>query len=100
MEYKFRAWDGYKMYSPTIEGTADISEYLNEVEYLMQWTGLVDKNGKEAYEGDIYTCGYKRSDGTHKYGDYNLIEDIRDFDTEDEFEIIGNKFANPELIKL
>ena len=57
-EIKFRAWDGEQMISPDYinrQGCAcwksnSIPETTNKV---MQFTGLVEKNGKEIYEGDI-----------------------------------------------
>jgi hypothetical protein len=83
--------EGYEVEFPIAE--------LNCTGYSwMQFTGLRDVKGLDAYEGDIYNCGYKYSDGTHKYGDRNIIKDIRDFDPEDSFEIIGNIHQNPELL--
>lgn len=72
----------------------------------MQFTGLTDdsKQKKEAYEGDLIKC---------QLGCVRVIEFIggafvgvdpdRDFDdlvlSEYHFEIIGNKFQNPELLE-
>lgn len=89
---------------------------------LMQFTGLMDKNGKEIYEGDIvkykYLSGFSCEDEDYKIhgieqkpkvvefkdGEfypketYNYCEDgfyaSRYFD----FEIIGNIYENPELL--
>lgn len=68
---------------------------------LMQFTGLLDKNGKEIYEGDIYKWGntppeYKE---IPRYPDrlFHLIGE-RVLLPED-IEIIGNIYENPELIK-
>ncbi len=69
---------------------------------VMQYTGLKDKNGKEIYEGDIRKDGHyvkywgeKACFGWYKTPFGFII--TTDF-AEEEIEVTGNIYENPELI--
>ncbi len=93
---------------------------------LMQFTGLLDKNGKEIYEGDVLCCPHYPSNGSWHYLYHKVMWDERlslfktvsignregeeitahgnpmlwvYLKSEKEAEVIGNIYENPELIK-
>ena len=125
-DIKFRVWDNENKemlevqeldFEPTFYGgriairTDQYNDYFDtEDMILMQYTGLKDKNEKEIYEGDIikykdiqkgvveYSEQYAQfilketgsiADECEALGEFNIKV----------FEVIGNIYDNPELLK-
>lgn len=113
-EIKFRAWNpltkkfDYSGQSLQLnyKGIWFGSFAANLTDYLQQYTGLKDKNGKEIYEGDIALLhGYYRIDVRFKNGMFLLDAPTNHGDVEeilynrlDTCEIIGNIYETPELL--
>lgn len=125
-EIKFRAYDviNKKMYPvafPTwnglVEGKIDFVNHTVEVidedgddkPVLMQFTGLVDKNGKEIYEGDVVIWVINDISETgivefpHGFGGYDLKNLGDDHHVcndwlRGEYEVIGNVYEGDKEV--
>ena len=126
-EYKFRAWDkkdkemisekdilafyprsktieilGKKFVRCYTEYTQMHEEHESDV-VLMMSTGICDKNVKEIYEGDILRFTHEREDFINT--DARIAVEIPkiyymiDNPYNHSFEVIGNIYENPELLK-
>src|SRR5690242_192549 len=105
---KFRAWDG-KEFLPLTREVACIDDegcLRSRIEGIVfsQFTGLLDKNGREIYEGDV--LGYPGKVRAVVYWDSGAF---KTFDGEFRFfmedsdlslaEVIGNIYEHPELVR-
>jgi hypothetical protein len=97
-EIKFRAWDKKnKKWITTFNlvggGRWSFLQGKPEEYEIVQFTGLKDKNGKEIYEGDVLL-----SPGNYKwevkFEGQGYIPSCMD-----EFELIGNIYESPDLLK-
>lgn len=123
-QIKFRAWDDEKKEMIAVQGLTfeyqnkptvieNIGEeFKQDVGWLpvMQFTGLLDKNGKEIYEGDVVRF---RFEDYEEWTNYQVVWRDAGFSANEigethhftlfssaAFEIIGNIYENPELLKV
>ncbi len=133
MEYEFRAVDkdsgklvygdlihNQKVTSTGLEPRTMVGGYEVKPETVGLCSGLVDKNGKKIYAGDIIRweffdmdcyigwhgwvkriCEVKFKDGAFRISEYPCyLDSCYDFDEEHScLEVIGNIYENPELLK-
>lgn len=122
-EIKFRAWDkqnkkmlilcrlGLRGFSHQSWSPSPISNehHFDCTLEIMQFTGLLDKNGKEIYEGDIVLYEDRRWEVVFEYDRWDMkrgenyirYDDLADdpgYTTWEYCEIIGNIYENPDLL--
>lgn len=81
----------------------------DEEQIFMQFTGLLDKNEKEIYEGDIFAIDGEvlpcpvtyEGDGFILKNSKHLSEAFGSWERrQNKYEVIGNIYQNPELTSL
>jgi uncharacterized phage protein (TIGR01671 family) len=116
---KFRVWDGQQIIFPDYITNGGIAYWKeNSIpecskDTVMQFTGLLDKDGEEIYEGDIirildnFKGRHQISKVIFEHGRFkatpfymNHYDYPSDFlEGLNECEVIGNIYKNPELLK-
>lgn len=101
--FKFRVYDekkncwvvDYIQYYP-------MDTFVKQGHTIQQFTGILDKNLREIYEGDyvkakngiVYTCKYSNEEAAFILEFVDSFVYLSDFDS---IEVVGNIFDNPEL---
>jgi len=112
-EIKIRCWDGVGNHGMQyFESLQEIADYYRGHKYQaeMLFTGLVDKNGKEIWEGDILVkfCPCCSKDLTGEFTEIKemifkdgkfVLKDANYHYDLNRYEVIGNIYENPELLE-
>lgn len=111
-EIKFRAWHpkgteangrlGYEYTYWKLGSGLDNTVFFHQALAVEQFTGILDKNGKEIYDGDIVVTNESdwKAKVVYDRGGFFCVDTKGGFSSECEWEkceVIGNIHENPEL---
>lgn len=119
-ELKYRVWDGTRIVgeydAAIVDGRPYVCNGLDPIEpypegsEIILYTGLNDQDGKEIFDGDIIEADFYdihlTSEVFFDEGAYSVVfEDDGQYVNSclfelDNIRVVGNKFENPELMKV
>lgn len=113
-QIKFRFWRDNKMQIAHAMNAYDDNNFAGDGEILMQFTGLLDCEGKEVYEGDIIeeynspiyreVVAWDSENGAWGYfssqGNYNWAHEWGESQGTplSQMKVIGNLYEHPQLL--
>lgn len=100
-EIKFRIYDKAEKRMKFLDSIWNMPDPSYDFDEIQQFTGLLDKHGKEIYEGDIVITQDKlKYEVVFDQGSYKVKTGSGNYNFYPQYsEIIGNIYENPDLLK-
>jgi hypothetical protein len=100
-DIKFRKWEPVN--ARMIDWTEILQGWYANVltdNYIMQYTGMKDKNNQEIWEGDILRSPNGILHAVEYMGNGFYLDDITNTQFDEDYLVVGNIYQNPDLLSV